>query len=403
MDTAIRPAILGLLACFQLWSSAGDYRQCTPAASNDPVRRIGQLTPDRNGIFITTARQHAGVLETNYKVAPIFIAKLLYPANSWYVALSGRQLFIPDQATTTVNAIAAFFGKNTEYSDLIIRAMTEMRIPRSAKILMVGHSLGGAEACNLVLNRKYDQWHRWWIDRLITFGTPPVHYVTLDARDVRRFMILNDPVRQYLRYVMPTAVSDLGLIFVDSGGRNTISAHVAYPYSAALRNYDAYGDQGGSRYAELDTHNMYRCEAKKEALNYPVGSSDSGFDQLAQFRNSQGLPQAGSPGDTSTVAMLVMNGQRFFGVNSALQNPKTTITIGRVNPQTLTHAEADSVQQAINAGLAGSAGQAEMWIDRDPCWSCGASGGLRSLTRNLGVSALIAHYPSGARTFQPTQ
>src|SRR5260370_8133906 len=103
MRTAIRPAILALLACLPLWSSTGDYRQCTPAASTDPVRRMGQLTPDRNGIFITTARQHAGVLATNYKVAPIFIAKLLYPANSWYVALSGRHLFIPAQATTTVH------------------------------------------------------------------------------------------------------------------------------------------------------------------------------------------------------------------------------------------------------------------------------------------------------------
>ena len=100
--------------------------------------------------------------------------------------------------------------------------------------------------------------------------------------------------------------------------------------------------------------------------------------------------------------MLVINGQRFFGVNSGLQNPKTTITIGRVNHVTLTHAEANSVQQAVDAGLAASAAEAEMWIDRDPCWSCGASGGLRSLARNLGVT-LIAHYPSGARTFQPTR
>jgi len=165
--------------------------------------------------------------------------------------------------------------------------MTEMRIPRDAKILMVGHSLGGAEACNLAAD-------------YVRYPAGPL----LNARRARWAAIHDSerPRSPIFRYVMQTAVSDLGLIFVDSGGRNTIGAHVAYPYSAALRNYDAYGDQDGPRYAELDAHNMCRCEAKKEALNYPVGNLDSGFDRLALYPNSQGRPPAGSPEHTATVA-----------------------------------------------------------------------------------------------------
>jgi deoxycytidylate deaminase len=79
------------------------------------------------------------------------------------------------------------------------------------------------------------------------------------------------------------------------------------------------------------------------------------------------------------------------------------MTLERVNAQTLTHAEGDAVQQAVNAGMKGTATRAEMWVDRDPCGACGQSGGFRSLARNLGVDELVVHSPSGTQVVTPTR
>lgn len=128
-----------------------------------------------------------------------------------------------------------------------------------------------------------------------------------------------------------------------------------------------------------------------------------GAAPLAAERARRGLPPAGSANDASTVAMLRLRGKDYFGVNSGVQNPKTAITLDRVNAQTRTHAEADVVQQALSGTARKHGGQAEMWVDRDLCRSCGDNGGLRSLARNLGVDELIVHTPSGTRVFTPTK
>lgn len=128
-----------------------------------------------------------------------------------------------------------------------------------------------------------------------------------------------------------------------------------------------------------------------------------GVGALAAERKARGLPAAGAEGDSSTVAMIRLRGQDHFGVNSGAQNPRTTISLDRVNAQTRTHAEADAVQQALNGNARMRGGQAEMWVDRDLCRSCGPNGGMRSLARNLGVDELIVHTPSGTQIFKPTR
>lgn len=126
------------------------------------------------------------------------------------------------------------------------------------------------------------------------------------------------------------------------------------------------------------------------------------FVDLAAERQRRNLPPAGSDNDVSTVARLEVGGGTYYGVNSGDQNPRTNMTLDRVNAQTITHAEAEAVQHAVNAGRRGSARTAEMWVDRDPCGACGRRGGFRSLARNLGVDALIVHTPSGSDTYRPT-
>ena len=124
--------------------------------------------------------------------------------------------------------------------------------------------------------------------------------------------------------------------------------------------------------------------------------------KLEKIRERLKLPVAGSQDDQSTAAVLIINGKAYEGVNSSIQNPKTKITLKKVNAQTKTHAEAEAVQKAINDGAAGTAEEAELHVDRDPCQACGHFGGLRSLARNLGVKRLVVHSPSGTQTFEPT-
>jgi hypothetical protein len=129
----------------------------------------------------------------------------------------------------------------------------------------------------------------------------------------------------------------------------------------------------------------------------------TGEEVLAARRGELGIPAAGAPGDNATLSLLRIGDRSFEGINRGLQAPPTAMSLERVNAQTLTHAEADVVQQAVNAGLAGTARTAEMVIDRAPCLACGQYGGLRSLARNLGVDELRVSWPGGQQTFTPTK
>jgi RHS repeat-associated protein len=134
----------------------------------------------------------------------------------------------------------------------------------------------------------------------------------------------------------------------------------------------------------------------------PIENMDARWKALSKERTRQGVPPAQHPADEATFAQLEIDGAAFEGRNSALQEPKTPITLERVNAQTKTHAEAEAVQKALNAGKYGKAQVAEMWVDRAPCSSCGKFGGLRSLARNLGVQKLIVHTPEGSIVVTPT-
>ncbi|MEV6654242.1 ricin-type beta-trefoil lectin domain protein [Streptomyces sp. NPDC051219] len=121
-----------------------------------------------------------------------------------------------------------------------------------------------------------------------------------------------------------------------------------------------------------------------------------GWSELADYRAREGMPARGSSSgnpddDTFTAARLQVGGQVFFGRN-AHGRP---INI-RVNAQTKTHAEADVFQQAKDAGATGT--RAVLHVDRDFCRACGATGGVGSLMRGLGVDELLVHTPSGMFT-----
>ena len=104
------------------------------------------------------------------------------------------------------------------------------------------------------------------------------------------------------------------------------------------------------------------------------------------------MPIAGSENDRSTVAKLEIGGSGFFGVNSSNNPNRRQITL-KVNPISRTHAEADVLQQAFDAGIRG--GRARLIIDRDLCRACGQNGGVKGMAKQLGFEELEVISPSG--------
>ncbi|MBD2131848.1 hypothetical protein H6F47_05140 [Sphaerospermopsis sp. FACHB-1094] len=119
------------------------------------------------------------------------------------------------------------------------------------------------------------------------------------------------------------------------------------------------------------------------------------FDDLAKYRESLGLPPAGSETDGSTIAKLEIEGQSFFGINSS-SNPYSRQITFTVNPISRTHAEADAFQQVKDAGI--TAKKARLIVDRDLCNACGLRGGVNSMAYQLGIEELEIITPSGSKT-----
>jgi hypothetical protein len=116
------------------------------------------------------------------------------------------------------------------------------------------------------------------------------------------------------------------------------------------------------------------------------------FQELADYRKQLGLPPAGSESDRATVAKLEIGNSGFFGISSGSNPNRRRITL-TVNPISRTHAEADALQQAFDAGLRG--GRARLIVDRDLCRACGQNGGVKGMARQLDLEELEVISPSG--------
>lgn len=124
-------------------------------------------------------------------------------------------------------------------------------------------------------------------------------------------------------------------------------------------------------------------------------TTNSVFDELAEYRQRLGLSPAGSETDKSTIAKLEIGEQSFFGINSG-SNPNPRHITFKVNPITKTHAEADAFQQAADAGIKGR--KARLIVDRDLCDACGLRGGVNSMAWQLGIEELEIFTPTESKT-----
>jgi RHS repeat-associated protein len=125
------------------------------------------------------------------------------------------------------------------------------------------------------------------------------------------------------------------------------------------------------------------------AADEAAAVASSGLDDLATFRSELGL----KPGE-GTLSRLDVGGESFYGINAHGQ-PVTM----KVNAITKTHAEADSFQQAINAGATGKSGT--LYVDRDLCAACGVNGGVKGMAPQAGIEELEVVTPSGSQVITP--
>ena len=142
----------------------------------------------------------------------------------------------------------------------------------------------------------------------------------------------------------------------------------------------------------------------EDRLNYEKSAGDTSnldtndaFQELDDYRQQLGLPIAGSENDRTTVAKLEIGGIGFFGISSGSNPNRRRITL-TVNPISRTHAEADALQQAFDAGVRG--GRARLVVDRDLCRACGQNGGVKGMARQLDLEVLEVISPSGCEIIQ---
>jgi hypothetical protein len=116
------------------------------------------------------------------------------------------------------------------------------------------------------------------------------------------------------------------------------------------------------------------------------------FQEVAEYRQELGLAIAGSETDNATIAKLEIGSSSFFGISSGSNPNRRPITL-TVNPISRTHAEADALQQAFDAGIRG--GRGRLIVDRDLCRACGQNGGVKGMARQLDLEELEIISPSG--------
>lgn len=163
--------------------------------------------------------------------------------------------------------------------------------------------------------------------------------------------------------------------------------------SESLKSY--LGRQNKQDVIEKRDSNLI-TSAMAESLKGGSGLTDV-FQDLAEYRRQLGLPLAGSESDRSTVAKLEIGDRGFFGINSSSNPNPRPITL-RVNPISRSHAEADALQQAFDAGVRG--GRARLVVDRDLCRACGQNGGVKGMARQLDLEELEVISPSGREVIQ---
>lgn len=131
------------------------------------------------------------------------------------------------------------------------------------------------------------------------------------------------------------------------------------------------------------------------------------FDDIASFRQSLGLPAAGTEaGKKWTVARLDVDGTQIYGLNGGLPGADDAAKFlqdlahasGRKGPTTqfVRHAEGDALVQAFNRGI-GEGKNLVLYVDAVPCRFCQNS--FENMRRLMGAESLTVLGPGFSRFY----
>lgn len=179
-------------------------RICQPRPSTLPAKFNGREGPSPNQTGrIESAAQLAQVVYAGYNggrlgpisVVPALLACAREPNKSeqvYVVTLSGTE-FVPNQGTGIIGDLRSGFELNHRLLASTLQVI-QQTVPRNAKLILAGHSLGGMAAQQLAalpkLKREYD------IANTVTFGAPLILGLFGGGREgeIRRLADRIDPV-----------------------------------------------------------------------------------------------------------------------------------------------------------------------------------------------------------------
>ena len=196
--------------------------------------------------LILTMKDQAKFVFARYDTnRPIGIARVANQYNTYLVALSGTEPGNPGQATWFGEDMSAAHVQRDFYSIAIVNAI-KAAVPPGARLILVGHSLGGMEAENVAVDRLLSAYQ---IIRVITLGSP--HTAAPDAiATYKRFAARNDPIIDSNVWKM---FDNSDQIILGPGDVVTgivrgifkgLAAHMSYPDLNELNPYDAMGNRG---------------------------------------------------------------------------------------------------------------------------------------------------------------
>jgi len=135
--------------------------------------------------------------------------------------------------------------------------------------------------------------------------------------------------------------------------------------SESISNIQTAGSGGGGGSSSVVDGAKAAARAAQDATDKQA------LDDLAAYRQQQGMPEAGSEVDADTAARLDVNGKSYYGRNAPTGQGRP-VTLKPLNAVTRDHAEGDVLQQAFDGGQ--KADQATLYVDRPFCPSCGDKG-----------------------------
>lgn len=282
---------------------------------------------------------------------------------------------------------------------------------------------------------------RYYNSHLAHFTQPDTQLPNIyDPQQLNRYAYSrNNP----LKYIDPSGhqlvnIADTGIWLLGVGGVTMSGAGLALGYLTSLMPissvvagaaYGAYDCSQNNSCSNIGWNMMLGAQMTTQAALNPISSMAGASltvgqtGELAQFSSDQlfylknlkrleqvrqrfKLPEADNgKTSTGTVATAINNrtGESGNGLSPifAKQNEVQNKGVKGVFYVPSDHAEIQSILSIYYGGGLKSGDKVSVFTDRPPCGFCDASGGIRSLVRNLDLGGVRVYSPSGILNIKP--